>query len=84
MRSAGFKVFLLVLLSLSAHAIVFGFSAEETPGASQSLRGFTEIKTRLEGVEKAQQDILAQKEKILEELDRLRVRVRHSGNKPAE
>ena len=81
MRSSRPKAFLFVLLVLTASATASGFAAEEKPWTEQFLSEFSGIKTRLADVEKAQQDILAQKDKILEELDRLRVWVRHSGSK---
>ncbi len=84
MRSAGFKAFLIVLFFLATSAISRAVSAEENPVASQSLSESSEIKIRLMGVEKKQQDILAQKEAILQELDLLRVRVRHSGSNQTE
>ncbi len=53
--------------------------AEEKPWTDQFLGEFEGIKIRLANIEKTQQDILVEKEKILEELDRIRVWVRHSG-----
>ena len=55
-----------------------GFAVETSPPV-QVVSELSGIKTRLAVVEKTQQEILAQKDKILAEIDRLRVQVRHSG-----
>jgi hypothetical protein len=52
----------------------------------QSLDGqfqddFAGIQSRLANIEDSQKDILARKQEIIEELDLLRVWVRHSGGK---
>lgn len=82
MRSAGPKPLFLIVL-LWGILIAFGaFAVEKTPGAAQFQSEFNGIKTRLANVEKTQKDILSQKDKIIEEIDRVRVWVRHSGGNP--
>jgi len=55
--------------------------AVETDPRAPTLSALTAIKTQLVGIEKAQQETLAQKDKILEAIDQLRIWVRHSGGK---
>lgn len=50
--------------------------AEEVPWTDKFMREFTEIKTRLEKIQKRQQEISEKQDKIQAELDRLRVWVR--------
>jgi hypothetical protein len=79
MRFARPKIFLFPFLLFLAAFFVFALGAEENPGISPSLNEFEGIKVRLAGIEKTQQDILAQKENIIKEINRVRVWVRHSG-----
>lgn len=57
--------------------------AEEKPWTEKIMADFDQIKMRLAGVEQAQENILVQKDEILEEIDRVRVWARHRGGKPA-
>ncbi|HNX69575.1 MAG TPA: hypothetical protein PLL75_06395 [Candidatus Omnitrophota bacterium] len=78
MKSGRSKAFFFSLLFFFAVSFAAGVAAEES-GAGQYSSQLAEIKTRLETIEKKQQEILSQKEKILEELASLRVWVRHNG-----
>lgn len=82
MRSVKSKLLFLSLLAGGILLVSQVFAVEEKPWAEQFLGEFSKIKTRLADVEKAQQDILTQKDKILEDLDQLRVWVRHRGSNP--
>jgi hypothetical protein len=81
MRFARSKFFLLSFFWVSAFFAVVAFAIEEKPWAEQFTNELQGIKTRLTAVEQKQADILAEKGKILEELDRLGVWVKHSGSK---
>ncbi|HNX69574.1 MAG TPA: hypothetical protein PLL75_06400 [Candidatus Omnitrophota bacterium] len=68
------RAVLSLSLLMTVGFYVNAFAAEEAPaGPSREL---TEIKGRLENIEKQQQELSAKDDKILEELDRLRVWVR--------
>ena len=82
MRSVRPKAFLIVLWVLATLVVTSVVSAEEKPWTEQFLNEFIGIKTRLVTVEKTQQDILAQKDQILEKLDQLRIWVHRNGTKP--
>lgn len=77
MRSAGLRFSILFTLLMGAGSGV-NFAAEE-PWADQLTREFEGLKTRLADAEQTNQDILAQKDEIIEETKRLRIWVRHSG-----
>jgi hypothetical protein len=49
------------------------FAAEEEPWTDRFLREFDGVKTRLAALEEQQKEILAKEDKILEELDRIRI-----------
>ena len=78
MRSARSSLFLAAFLAFEISFMATGFAVETSPPV-QVVSELSGIKTRLAVVEKTQQEILAQKDKILAEIDRLRVQVRHSG-----
>lgn len=59
--------------------LALAVAGEDEPWTDRFLSEFEGIKTQLSGIEQAQQDILAQKNKIIEEIDRTRVWARHSG-----
>ena len=80
MRSEDFRAFLIALSVCVASASIPVFAAEESPWTQQCMNEFDGIKMRLANVEKSQHEILAQKNKILEEIDRLRIWVRHNGS----
>lgn len=72
MRSERFKLFFLSLLCgilLASHV----FAAEGNPGAEQPGSGLNEVKARLTALEEQQKVIIAKEDKILEELDRIRI-----------
>lgn len=79
MRSVRSRFFLASFLLVLASFSDFAFATEEKPWTEQFLSEFDGIKMQLSGVEKTQRDISVQKDKILRELDRIRVWVRHSG-----
>ncbi len=67
-----FDVFLFFSALFLAGLLPAGNAADSA--ANDPLQGqFGEIKTRLEAVEKSQQELSAKDDKIIEELDRLRV-----------
>lgn len=80
MRSARARILFLSLFLFLISPAVFVLGTEGGPGAGQTLSEFEGIKMRLASIEKTQQDILAEKNKIIEELGILRVRIRHSGS----
>jgi hypothetical protein len=49
------------------------FAAEENPGTEQLKGELSEIKTRLTAIEERQKEIIAKEDKILEEVDRVRI-----------
>jgi hypothetical protein len=49
------------------------FAAEGNPGAEQPGSGLNEVKARLTALEEQQKVIIAKEDKILEELDRIRI-----------
>ena len=66
------RLFFLTPLLCLAVFLPGGFASED--GRADAIQvQFDEIKTRLENVEKQQQEIAAKDDKILEELDRLRI-----------
>lgn len=81
MRSASFRLFGGVFFALAVSVPIPGFAVEDSAPAL-GVNELSGIKTRLAVVEKTQLEILAQKDKILEELNRIRVWVRHSGGNP--
>lgn len=81
MRSARSEIWPVAFLLFLTAFILPAFAVEEDPRSGQFLKEFETIQARLAGVEQAQRDILAQKTKIISEIDRLRVWVRHSGGK---
>lgn len=74
--------FLFILMALTFALAAPCFAVEGAPGRETMLKEFSDIKTRLAGLEAGQQDVLSQKDKILKEIDRVRIWVRHSGGKP--
>lgn len=61
-------LFLLSLFFFQTAAL-----AEERPEAGQLLSEIEKIKSRLAGIEKQQQDIVAKDNEIIEKLDQLRI-----------
>jgi len=79
MRSARLKIF--VFSSLLAGILWASpvFAAEGGGAATESLKSdLADIRTRLTALEEGQKEIIAKEEKILEELDRIRIWVRRS------
>lgn len=66
------SVFLFCQLLCSAPFVTVA-RAEEKPWTDQFLNEFAEIGTRIENIEKQQQEILAKDKEILERLDQLRI-----------
>ena len=79
MRSARSRFLLSAFLLVPASFAILAFAAEENPGKGPFSNEFEGIKTRLEVLEQKQKDVLTEKEKILDEIDQLKVWVRHSG-----
>ena len=82
MRSARSELWLVASFLFLTAFTFSAFAVEESPRAGQFLTEFEGIKARLVNIEQGQQDILAQKSKIIDEIDRLRIWVRHSGSNP--
>ena len=73
MRSAGSK---LLFLSLFVGAFLLAaqvFAAEEKSGTEQWKSDLSDIKTRLAALDAQQKEILSKEDKILAELDRVRI-----------
>ncbi|HOG24072.1 MAG TPA: hypothetical protein PK590_05435 [Candidatus Omnitrophota bacterium] len=70
----GSRFYLLVGLILGAICQVA--VAQEEPWTAQFLREFEQIKQRLTQVENQRQEILTRQDKIIEELDMLRIQIR--------
>jgi hypothetical protein len=66
------RSFLFFVLIFSGPFFAVGF-AEEKPGADQLMNQLEEVKTRIENIEKQQQEIVAKDNDILEKLDQLRI-----------
>lgn len=79
MRSSGPKrLFLSSKMVLASFLLFFSMTPKSWAADSeQGMPDLTEIKARLESLEKGQQNILDQEAKILEELDRIRIWVHH-------
>lgn len=78
MRFAGVRAvfaFSLFFLGICAGR---GIAAEEAE-AGQIQSQLEEIKNRIAALESEQQNVLAQKDKILESIDQVRVWARHNG-----
>ncbi len=73
MKSARFSLFFLSLFVAGILLSTPLFAAEEKPGAEQLKRDLTDIKTRLTNLEAGQKEIMAKEDKILEEVDRVRI-----------
>jgi len=73
---APIPLFILVI-SLSFGTIGFSESSFEDP-AERILTKLSSVEDRIKQIEKNQQDILAKQEKILAELDRIRVWIRRN------
>ena len=73
MRFARSKLFFLSLLLGGVLLIPQVFAADEEPGTDQVKSDLGDIKTRLATLEDGQKEIIAKEEKILEELDRIRI-----------
>ena len=72
MKSVKFKnIFLSFLLCGLPCFLPHAFA--EDNGTDKITSQFSSIETRLANLEKGQQDILAKEDKILEELDRIRI-----------
>lgn len=73
MRSASPKLFFVFLLLggilLSSRAL----AASENSGTGQTKSDLANINTRLAALEEQQKEILSKEDKILEELDRVRI-----------
>lgn len=67
--------FFLCLTAFTHSAI----AVEENSRDEQFLTEFEKIKARLASIEQGQQDILAQKGSIIDEINRLRIWVRRNG-----
>ncbi|HOW88118.1 MAG TPA: hypothetical protein PKV84_05645 [Candidatus Omnitrophota bacterium] len=80
MRSAGLKLSAFALLVFLAFPAAPALVAEEKPWTDQFLSEFNGLKTRLAIIEQTQRDILAEKEEIIQEIDRVRIWARHSGD----
>lgn len=76
MRPAEFNLLCILVWSCLIGCVSPVLASEKI--SATELEG---IKTRLDAVEQANSDILAQKDKILGEIGRLRIWVRHSGGK---
>lgn len=75
--TASFRFLLCIALFILWMAPSSGMAAEEGGvGADPSAGRLEEIRLKLENIERLQQELAAKDEKILEELDRLRVWVR--------
>jgi hypothetical protein len=68
MRSAGLKALFFAAFFLAN--ILPGFPAL---AAEESMSGLGEVKARLTAIEERQKEILAKEDKILAELDRIRI-----------
>lgn len=68
MRSAEPKAFLLAVFFWAAVLPIFSASAAEEP-----MSGLGEVKARLTAIEEHQKEILAKEDRILAELDRIRI-----------
>ena len=80
MRSARSELWLVASFLFLIAFTPSAFAVEESPGTGQFLKEFEGVKVRLSSIEQGQQDILAQKSKIIDEIDRLRIWVRHNGS----
>lgn len=72
MRFARSSLFFLSALLLGSLFASQGF-AEEKPRAGQLSSEFEGIRSRLAALDQQQKEILAKEDKILEELDRIRI-----------
>ena len=73
MRSTRSK---LLFLSLGLGGILLTsqlFAADESPWTQQLKNDLSDIKTRLTTLEERQKEIIAKEDKILEEVDRVRI-----------
>jgi len=73
MRSARLKFLFLFLLSGALLLSSQAFAAEENLGFEQLKTDLEGIKARLATIEEQQKEILAKEDKILTELDRVRI-----------
>jgi len=73
MRSGRSKLFLLSLIVGGVLLSPPVFAADEQAGAEQMRSDISDIKTRLAALDQQQKEILAKEDKILEELDRVRI-----------
>lgn len=72
MRSAKSRILFIALLLGGVLFAPRGF-AEEKPWTDKFLSEFDGMKTRLAAIESQQKEILAKEDKILAELDRIRI-----------
>ena len=73
MRSAKLKIFFLFFLLGGILLTAPVFAAEGESGAESLKNDLADIKTRLSALESGQREIIAKEEKILAELDRIRI-----------
>ena len=73
MRFAGLKLLFLSLWLGTIFPALPVFAAEEMPWTEQLKGDLADIKTRLATLEERQNEIIAKENKILEELDRVRI-----------
>lgn len=78
MKSVGGRAFFLLAGLLLATCFGRAAAAGEAVGGSQQAQ-LDEIKTRLAALEGQQQESLSKREKILQQIDQVRVWARHSG-----
>ncbi len=71
MKFVKLKIFLFGLFMLVSMTHIAG--AAEEPWTDQFMREFKDLQTRMTTIEEQQKEILAKEDKILEELDRLRI-----------
>ena len=73
MRFARPKLLILSLFLGGIFVASSAFAAEEQPWATQMKSDLSDIKTRLASLEERQKEIIAKEDKILQELDRIRM-----------
>ncbi|OQA57572.1 MAG: hypothetical protein BWY42_00419 [Candidatus Omnitrophica bacterium ADurb.Bin277] len=75
MKSAKLKILFLALVLLGGGVLTVHAAQEEgdEPWMDRFFREFANIQTRLDKIEERQQEILDKEDKLLAELDRLRV-----------
>ena len=73
MRSARFKLFSAALFFWGILVAAQAYAVEGNPSMEQLRADLSNIKTRLATIEAQQKEIIGKEEKILQELDRVRI-----------